>query len=223
MISDWEPLLRAYSNIQSIERKPKRVLSPLDFLVWQCLPLCIKEGSGLLCFTELPKTGATNQNAPSAINEYLLCLLHQRNYSNCNTIVLRVSGLRVKRRLMAFWEGPFTLVGTWEIQNTAWFSSYRETCWYSLKVDFCKSEVAVSKSNVFFTVWARHFRYNHFCYVISPKLNSSRKTLYYRADQILLFRAKGWALPYYLDLWKMLSYTYFVSLTCPFALPNSDF
>jgi len=82
-------------------------------------PLHAKEGSALLCSvssscTGLPKTGATNYNTPRVISEYF-CLLCQGNESNCNTLVkknLKVIGLRVKQRLVVFYEGPFTLVGT---------------------------------------------------------------------------------------------------------------
>jgi len=45
--------------------------------------------------TGLPKTGATNQNAPCLISEYL-CLLHQRNDSNNITIVKETRELRNK-------------------------------------------------------------------------------------------------------------------------------
>ena len=42
--------------------------------------------ASLLSCTGLPKTGATNQNAPRLISEYL-CLLRKRNDSNSITIV----------------------------------------------------------------------------------------------------------------------------------------
>ena len=45
--------------------------------------------------TGLPKTGATNQNAPHLISEYL-CLLRQRNDSNTITIVKETRELRDK-------------------------------------------------------------------------------------------------------------------------------
>ena len=43
--------------------------------------------------TRLPKTGATNQNAPCLISKYL-CLLLQRNDSNNNPIVKETRELR---------------------------------------------------------------------------------------------------------------------------------
>ena len=47
------------------------------------------------CCTGLPKTGATNQNAPRLISEYL-CLLRQRIDSNSITIVKETRELRDK-------------------------------------------------------------------------------------------------------------------------------
>ena len=126
--------------------------------------------------TGLPKTGATNQNAPRLISEYL-CLLRQRNDLNSITIVKEipwVKGQIEKQRLGLFREGPFALVDTWETRIT---DHYRPIFQLVRNVRFIQSASSNSLSQFRQLI---HFSYSHFYCVIKFLLNKkhTRPLLY---------------------------------------------
>ena len=150
-----------------------------------------KKGSGLLCIAKLLRITKTrcDQSEGSTCNQRILVPVMSKEWFKLlrtSKRNLRVGRLKVKQRLMVFWEEP---LGTYmrnskygpifQLQRNMWvFSKSR-----LLKEQGCSKQVQLS-----FTVSARHFRFSHF-YVIS---NSSRTTRWYRANQTLAFHAKGY-------------------------------
>ena len=85
-----------------------------------------KEGSGLLWITELCRITKNwyNPSEHSMCNQQIFVAVTSKEWfklQHNSKRNIKVGGLRVKRRLILFWERLFTLVGTWEIQNTVLF------------------------------------------------------------------------------------------------------
>ena len=83
--------MKVIANIDGGQRGYLDSKTSCSYVVWRRPPL-----HNVPSCTGLPKTGATNQNAPRLISEYL-CLLRQRNGSNSITKVKETRELREKK------------------------------------------------------------------------------------------------------------------------------